>query len=128
MLDNMPVGVMRNEHDGITVIGVDVGRARDVVAGALPEDGVVSGWRLLRNRLRRKANRTASAGLGGILMRLTELGSDRDADHGDVYIRPDVDDYSIADFKAFDRLVELGYEAGSRIIAEWLASEDAPKF
>ncbi len=128
MLDNMPVGVMRAQHEGIAVIAVDVGKTRDVVAGALPGDGVVSGWKLLRNRLRRKKNRTSAAGLGRILMRLTELGSEQDADHGDLYIRPDIDDYSIADFKAFDRLIELGYEAGKRDVAAWLASGDAPKF
>ena len=61
-------------------------------------------------------------------MRLTELGSEQDADHGDLYIRPDIDEYSIADFKAFDRLIELGYEAGQREIEAWLASEDAPRF
>jgi predicted acylesterase/phospholipase RssA len=55
-------------------------------------------------------------------MRLTELGSVRDADRGDVYIRPDVDGYSIGDFKAFDRLVDLGYDAGLRAIDEWRAS------
>ncbi|HEU5302678.1 MAG TPA: cyclic nucleotide-binding and patatin-like phospholipase domain-containing protein [Acidimicrobiia bacterium] len=128
MLDNMPVGVMRDEHEGISVIAIDVGKTRDVVAGALPDDGVVSGWKLLRNRMRRKKHRTSAAGLGRILMRLTELGSEQDADHGDLYIRPDIDDYSIADFKAFDRLIELGYEAGQRDVAAWLASGDAPKF
>jgi len=128
MLDNMPVEVMRDEHEGISVIAVDVGKTRDVVAGALPDDGIVSGWKLLRNRMRRKKNRTSAAGLGRILMRLTELGSEQEADHGDLYIRPDIDDYSIADFKAFDRLIELGYEAGRRDIAAWLASGEAPKF
>ena len=128
MLDNMPVGVMRAEHQGISVIAIDVGKTRDVVAGALPDDGVVSGWKLLRNRMRRKKNRTSAAGLGRILMRLTELGSEQDADHGDLYIRPDIDDFSIADFKAFDRLIELGYEAGQREVAAWLASGAAPTF
>ncbi|HUV09960.1 MAG TPA: patatin-like phospholipase family protein, partial [Acidimicrobiia bacterium] len=128
MLDNMPVGVMRDEHQGISVIAIDVGKTRDVVAGALPDDGVVSGWKLLRNRMRRKKNRTSAAGLGRILMRLTELGSEQDADHGDLYIRPDIDDFSIADFKAFDRLIELGYEAGQREVAAWLASGAAPTF
>ena len=76
----------------------------------------------------RKKKRTSAAGLGRILMRLTELGSEQDADHGDLYIRPDIDDFSIADFKAFDQLIELGYEAGKRDVATWLASGEAPRF
>ena len=120
LLDNLPVGVMRGLHRGITVIAVDVGRSRDMVAGSLPDGGFVSGWRLLMGRFDRGASRD-TAGLGRVLMRLTELGSERNADHGDVYIRPAVDPYSIADFKAFDRLVELGREAGERAVDEWRA-------
>jgi NTE family protein len=122
LLDNMPVGVMRGEHQNITVIAIDAGRTRDMVAGSLPGDGVVSGWRLLLERFERGASGTESAGLGRVLMRLTELGSERNADRGDVYIRPAIDGYSIGDFKAFDRLVDLGHDAGLRAIDEWRAS------
>lgn len=122
LLDNMPVGVMRGEHHNITVIAIDAGRTRDMVAGSLPGDGVVSGWRLLLGRFDRGAPGAETAGLGRVLMRLTELGSERDADRGDVYIRPAVDAYSIGDFKAFDRLVDLGHDAGLRAIDAWRAS------
>ena len=129
VLDNLPVGVMRGEHAGITVIAVDVGRTRDLTAGMLPADGVVSGWRLLLSRIDPGTpNQADSAGLFRILMRLTELGSARTDDHGDVYVRPAVDAFSIADFKAFDRLIDLGYEAGMQTVGDWLASEDTPKF
>ncbi len=106
---------MRGEHEGITVLAVDVGRTRDMTAGSLPGDGVVSGWRLLLGRFDRGSG-AHTAGLGRVLMRLTELGSERGTDRGDVYIRPAVDDFSIADFKAFDRLVEVGREAGHRAL------------
>jgi predicted acylesterase/phospholipase RssA len=122
LLDNMPVGVMRGEHHNITVIAIDAGRTRDMVAGSLPGDGVVSGWRLLLGRFDRGASGTDGAGLGRVLMRLTELGSEPNADHGDVYIRPPVDAYSIGDFKAFDTLVDLGHDAGLRAIDAWRAS------
>jgi predicted acylesterase/phospholipase RssA/CRP-like cAMP-binding protein len=119
LLDNLPVEIMRAEHDGITVIAVDVGRTRDLVAGALPGGGVVSGWRLLLGRLDRGAHGNGTAGLGRIMMRLTELGSGRGSDRGDVYIRPAVDAYGIADFKAFDEILRLGREAGLHSIDEW---------
>jgi len=126
LLDNLPVGVMRAEHHGITVIAVDVGRARDLSAGSLPNGGVVSGWKLLLGRLDRGAPSRHTAGLGQILMRLTELGSEQNHDRGDLYIHPAVDPFGIADFKAFDRLIQLGYEAGDRAVIDWLAEQ--PRF
>lgn len=119
ILDNLPVGVMRGEHHQITVIAVDVSRTRDLVAGSLPGEGVVSGWRLLLARLARNASADDTAGLGRVLMRLTELGGHRAIDRGDLYIRPAVDAYGIADFKAFDELRRIGHEEGLRALDNW---------
>jgi predicted acylesterase/phospholipase RssA/CRP-like cAMP-binding protein len=119
ILDNLPVGVMRAEHHQIRVIAVDVGRTRDLVAGSLPGEGVVSGWRLLLARLARDASAADTAGLGRVLMRLTELGGHRAADRGDLYIRPAVDAYGIADFKAFDELLRIGREEGLHALDNW---------
>ena len=79
----------------------------------------MSGWRLLLSRVDPTARGMDTAGLGRVLMRLTELGSERGRDIGDVYIRPDVDGFGIAEFKAFDRLLALGRDAGRRAIDEW---------
>ncbi|MFA5885307.1 MAG: cyclic nucleotide-binding and patatin-like phospholipase domain-containing protein [Acidimicrobiia bacterium] len=127
VLDNMPVGIMRAEHSGITVITVDVRRARDLGGAALPGDGVVSGWRVLLSRLDPGTRERDRAGLGRILLRLTELGTEREDDRGELRIRPAIDDYGIADFGNFDRLVQLGYEAARESLPAWLASGAAPK-
>jgi len=128
VLDNMPVGTMRAEHPGITVITVDVRRARDLGGGALPGDGVVSGWRVLISRLDPATREHDRAGLGRILLRLTELGTERDDDRGELRVRPAIDDYGIADFGSFDRLVELGYDAAMGSVPEWLISGAVPTF
>ena len=128
VLDNLPVGIMRNEHRGITVIAVDAGKTRDLAAGTLSGSGVVSGWRQLVGRIDPGARAGDTAGLARILMRLTELGSERDSDRGDLTIRPPVESFSIGDFKAFDRLIELGQLAGDQALRDWLASADAPTF
>lgn len=120
VLDNLPVGVMRASHPGISVVSVDVRRARDLGGGALPSDGVVSGWRVLLSRIDPSARDRDRAGLGRILLRLTEIGSDHD-DRGDLCIRPAIDAFSIADFGAFDRLVDLGYEAAMTALPGWRA-------
>jgi NTE family protein len=128
VLDNMPVATMRAEHPGITVVTVDVRRARDLGGGALPGGGVVSGWRVLLSRLDPAARERDRAGLGRILLRLTELGTERDDDRGELRIRPAIDEYGITDFGSFDRLVELGYQAAMESVPAWLASDAAPKF
>jgi predicted acylesterase/phospholipase RssA/CRP-like cAMP-binding protein len=118
VIDNLPVGIMRAEHPGISVVSVDVRRARDLGGGGLPGDGIVSGWRVLLSRIDPNAREQDRAGLGRILLRLTEIGTDHD-DRGDLYIRPAIDGFSIADFGAFDRLVDLGYDAAMTAVPEW---------
>ena len=125
VLDNLPVGIMRAEHPGISVVGVDVRRARDLGGGGMPGDGVVSGWRMLLSRIDPSTRDHDRAGLGRILLRLTEIGTDHD-DRGDLCIRPPIEDFSIADFGAFDRLVEIGYEAATIAIPEWLDHPATP--
>ena len=88
VLDNMPVGVMRELHDGIRVIAVDVGSKRDIRAGELPTSGVVSGWKLLMQRARPALASPEMAGIIRVIMRITELGGSGAADLGDLYIRP----------------------------------------
>lgn len=125
VLDNMPIGIMRAEHPGITVIAVDVGRTREFSAAGLPEGGVVSGWKALLRSVDRRAANDDMPNIGRILMRLTELGGRQDDDRGDVTIRPEIDAFALTDFKAFDRLVRVGYDAATAVLGEWLESEPA---
>jgi len=120
VLDNLPVGVMRADHPGISVVSVDVRRARDLGGSTMPGDGVVSGWRMLLSRIDPSTRDRDRAGLGRILLRLTEIGTDQD-DRGDLCIRPPIDSFSIADFGAFDRLVQIGYEAAMAVLPAWRA-------
>jgi NTE family protein len=128
VLDNMPVGIMRGLHTGITVIAVDVGSKRDIRAGELPDSGVVSGWKWLMQWVDPRATTPEMAGIIRIIMRITELGGTGGADLGDLYIRPPVDGVAMLDFGSFDRLVDLGYAAASTAIEEWLSSPNAPSF
>jgi len=127
ILDNMPVGIMRSQHHGISVIGIDVGSQRDVRAGDLPDSGIVSGWKWLLDRVNPRAESQDMIGAIKVLMRITELGG-RDDDTGDLYVRPDVGGVAMLDFGAFDRLIDAGYEAGTAAAQEWIASGTAPKF
>jgi predicted acylesterase/phospholipase RssA len=122
VLDNMPIGTMRAEHPGMTVIAVDVGRTREFSGAGLPGGGVVSGWKALLGKVDRRAAPPDTPNIGRILMRLTELGGRQDDDRGDVTIRPEIDAFALTDFKAFDRLVRVGYEAAMATLGEWVRS------
>lgn len=127
LLDNLPVGSMRAAHAGITVIGIDVGAAREPLSAPLPPTGVVSGWGYLWSNLKARTPGNL-ASLPRLLVRLTELGSNADEDRGDCYLRPGTDAVSLLDFDAFDELVEIGRRDAAPALAEWLASPDAPSF
>ncbi len=128
VLDNMPVGIMRGLHDGISVIAIDVGSKKDMRAGELPHSGVQSGWKWLMQKMDPRVDNPDMAGIIRVMMRITELGGTGNQDLGDLYIRPPVDGIAMLDFSAFDELLELGYATASVAIEEWLASENAPAF
>ena len=103
------------------MIAVDVGARREFMSGDLPDSGVVSGWRFLLNNLRQRSLDNLTT-LPRVLMRLTELGSLGDDDHGECYIRPELAGVSLLDFDKFDELVEMGERDAFAPLDEWLAS------
>lgn len=127
LVDNLPVGVMRRMHAGISVIAIDVGAAKEPFQAPVPPSGVLSGWSYTWSQLRAR-NFGNVAGLLKILMRLTELGSQAETDRGDCALRPGTGAVSLMDFKAFDQLVEIGYRDAMPAIAKWLEGPDAPVF
>jgi NTE family protein len=128
VLDNMPVTEMRRNHYDTFVIAIDTGSKHEVPAGSLPDTGVVSGWKHMLSKLDPRSPKQETAGMPRILMRLTELGSRTDADRGDLYIRPPVEGIGLLDFNEFDRLIDIGYREGRRVVEEWLGSGSAPSF
>ena len=55
-------------------------------------------------------------------MRLTELGSLGDADHGDCYVRLDLEGVSLLDFGKFESLIDAGARGSARPLDDWLAT------
>ena len=129
VLDNLPVEEMQRLHEGAYVIAVDVSNKRDLVAGDLPEAGIVSGWRALVERFNPLRPRSESVGIARILMRLTEFSSafGFEADLADLVLRPPVQAFGEMDFRrSLDGLEDVGYRYAKTEIAEWLTSHDAP--
>jgi NTE family protein len=128
VLDNLPVGEMRRLHPGACVIAVDVSNKRDLVAGDLPESGIVSGWKAIAERLNPLAPKAQAVTIAKILMRLTELSSafGSEAALADLLVRPPVHRFGTLDFASIDELVALGYRSAHDTLDEWLTSGAAP--
>jgi NTE family protein len=125
VFDNMPVGIMRDLHPGITVIGIDVGtQSADLLAGHLPATGDVSGWRVLARRLAR-GGRARVPNVAQIMLRVVDLAGDDSDTEPDVRVRPDVDGIPLLAFKEIARLDAAGYEATSRALAESFSASPA---
>ena len=112
LVDNLPAGLLRADHPGSTLIAIDVSARKELGVGDLPDSGVVSGWRMVADRLDPRRRSPDVAGLVRVLTRLSELGhNDEVDDAADVVIRPDVEAFGMLDFRKFDQIVERGYQA-----------------
>jgi predicted acylesterase/phospholipase RssA/CRP-like cAMP-binding protein len=118
MFDVLPIEVVRSAGAG-QVVSVDLTVRKEY---QLDYERVPSAWKLLAQRIVPGMKRTKVPGITGIMMKATALASidkaGRDREASDLYLNPPVGRIGFLDFKAFDRVVELGYRyAGERIEA-----------
>lgn len=124
VLNNLPMDVMRRVCGRGTVIAVDVS-AQVELADNHPFGEHFSGWRALWNRLNPRATRFNLPSIAAIVGRAQNLASaHRQADQlrqgfADLYLRPPLDHFGLFDFKAIDRIVEVGHSFAREQIAAW---------
>lgn len=107
LVRNLPVDVVREQHDGETV-AVDVA----VAEGLKPDDLLLrpSGWRWLTSGAWRKGPPIVSVLIrSATLPSVTAMAAARDSRI--VEIIPDVEGIELQDWSAFDPAVEAGYRA-----------------
>jgi lysophospholipid hydrolase len=128
VLNTVPADIMRRFARG-PVVAVDVTARVDVGADATFRD-TPSAWHLLRNRLDPFTPRRRAPTLYKILLRTTMLSSaqsvQRLKDSVDLYIQPPVEGFDLLDWKAMDRVVDLGYRAGQNAVTAWQAGSPVP--
>jgi predicted acylesterase/phospholipase RssA/CRP-like cAMP-binding protein len=124
VLNNLPVDLMqRRPVQRIVAVDVSFRDHRQVDYEETPAP-----WAILRGRWLPFARRYRVPGMATLILRSTEIGtlaqSRQRGDQADLLINPPVRQFGMTDVKAFDRIVEAGYEHGRERLAEWLAAPD----
>ena len=119
VVDNLPVGIMRDRCAGGPVIGVDVSPVEDL---RMSRDAFPSQWALARERMRPGKRPAAVPGIVDILMRTTLLASatqrERSRREADLVLSPPIDAFGMLAFDKLDALVEVGYTYTMRFATE----------
>jgi NTE family protein len=127
VLNNFPTDVLERMGAG-RIIGVDLASQK---ARRYDHDDVPSSWQLLWDRLRgRKRRRYRLPGLGTILMNTMILySSSRRSEaqaSADIYFNPDFGRLGLLEWKAFDRIVDIGYQHAREVLSRMSDEELAP--
>ncbi|MEM1411812.1 MAG: patatin-like phospholipase family protein, partial [Pseudomonadota bacterium] len=127
VLNNLPVDVMLRKPVG-NIVAVDVSfrGTRKVEFDETP-----SSWAVLRSRWLPFTQRHRVPGLATLILRSTEIGTLLQARQrgaaADLLITPEVRQFGMTDVRAFDDIVQVGYETGLESLRAWLGSdEDVP--
>jgi predicted acylesterase/phospholipase RssA len=123
VMNNLPVDVMAGFSSGGPIIAVNLRAPAQLTAGELPEDGVVSGWRMLGRRLNPLQQKVRVPSLVEILTRASEVGGAEAAraleQSADFVLHPPTGDHALLDFSALDDLITSGYEHTVAQLEAW---------
>ena len=120
VINNLPVDIMQQKPVG-TIVAVDISADRryEVDYPALP-----SPWAILRGRHLPFARKYRTPGMSTIMLKATELGTLHNVRamgaQADLLLQPPVRRFGLTEVKAFDRIVEAGYEHAKTEIEAWL--------
>ena len=125
VLNNLPVDVMLEKPVG-QVIAVDVSFQG---TRTVDFDETPSSWAVLRSRWLPFRERYRVPSLTTLILRATEIGtlvqSRQRGAAADLLITPDVRQFRMTDVKAFDAIVQRGYEAGKETLSAWLEARQS---
>ncbi len=121
ILDNLPVDEMTRCPVG-RVIAVDVTSRNDY---AVDYAAVPSPWAVLAGRVLPFRRRYRVPSLMSLVLKATEIGNMANVraagERADLLLRPPVSRFSLTDVKAFDAIVQAGYDHTRDALAQWQA-------
>jgi predicted acylesterase/phospholipase RssA len=124
-MNNFPLDIMRDRFEAGTVIGVLVSPARDRLR-PYRFGASVSGWHMLRGRLRLARDVVDAPSVMANLMRTVEINTLYQLKAGgllesaDLLIRPALEQFGILEFERFPEIIEIGCETARPAVAAWL--------
>jgi predicted acylesterase/phospholipase RssA len=122
LVNNLPVDVMQKICERCTIIGVDVS-SEAILQEGYDFDPVLSGWQALLKKLNPLQTEAELPGIMNLLLRVSEFSSvrlkHRQYAITETIIRPDVQDIGLFQFDDFERIVDLGYQAGKQALEDW---------
>jgi predicted acylesterase/phospholipase RssA len=122
ILDNLPVDHMRRRPVG-RVIAVDVTSRNNY---EVDYKTVPSPWAILAGRLLPFTRRYRVPSFMSLALKAAEIGTMAHVraagQRADLLLRPPVSRFSLTDVRAFDEIVQVGYEHARKAIADWQAS------
>lgn len=112
LMNNYPVDIMRSLHRG-PVIGMDVARQGTLRVEDFIDPPNFAEWMM-------KYGFSTAPPIASLLIRSATVSSDlmQSNDVADLTICPDLGDVEIRDWKNFDDVIELGYQATQKALAE----------
>lgn len=121
IFNNFPTDVMV-EQGARFIIGVDFSMEQD---REIKYREIPSNWQVLRTQWLGGEHKQDLPTLLGTIIQSTTLYSDymqkQNSDKTDIYINPDVGQFSMLDWTAYEKIVQKGYETAKRVLQE---SED----
>jgi len=126
LLNNVPVDVMREYNAGGIVIAVDVNSREDLLHNSKNEGGI-SGWKLLLNKLNPMAETIRYPNMLEILTRASMIGGLANRKKmmngiADLYLQLPVNNFSLGAYKQGDKIAQQGYEHAIKELKEWQKS------
>ncbi|MBI5157667.1 MAG: patatin-like phospholipase family protein [Acidimicrobiia bacterium] len=119
VMNNIPVDVMERFVEGGIIIAVDLRAGIDLPSADLSDDGIVSGWRVMRRRFNPFRRSLEVPRMIDTLLRATESASGRHEYHADLVLRPPVRDFGILSFRDHEQIIEAGYRYSLQQLEEW---------
>jgi len=122
VINSMPVDLMQKKPVG-KIIAVNVSSQKEY---RVDYDSLPSPWAVMRGRYLPFTKKYRVAALSTILLKATELGTlervTQMSKQADLLLNPPVRKFGMTDMKAFDQIVDAGYEHAREKIAAWLQS------
>ncbi len=125
VVNNLPVDIMQSKPVGdIVAVDLSADRQYEVDYQATP-----SAWAVLRGRYLPFSRRYRVPAFSTVMLKATELGTlERVREMGrqaDLLIKPPVRQFGMTEVRAFDRIVQAGYEHAMEVLPGWLEQRRA---